>query len=65
MGFDVCCRKAEFFAGSPIVITRVQLLQSCEEFLRWVLLSQGFKANPGLPLSNAFSVRPRNTTPTN
>ena len=33
-----------------------QLLQSCEESLA-PLLPQGFNANPGLELANAFSVR--------
>ena len=32
-----------------------QLLQSCEEYLAEPI-TQGFKANPGLKLANAFSV---------
>jgi len=35
-----------------------QLLQSCEEASA-ALLSQGFRANPGLKLANAFSVSER------
>jgi hypothetical protein len=34
---------------------RSQVLQSCDES-HWAFLTQGFKANPGLKLANAFSV---------
>ena len=37
------------------VIKHSQLFQSCEEY-PGKLITQGFKANPGLKLANAFSV---------
>ena len=33
-----------------------QPLQGCEESIRLLMMTQGFKANPGLKLANAFSV---------
>ena len=51
-------RRSKFFATLKGLrkTSASQLLQSCEEFFE-TLLTQGFKANPGLALANAFSVK--------
>ena len=49
-------RNSEGVASSVRIATRQsQLLQSCEE-INLNSIPQGFKANPGLKLANAFSV---------